>query len=174
MKLKILAIVVLVIALVTAGYGCLDSGNNVDSDATDPGERSIVYEKPAAAISNPDGPSRINITPLSYDFGDIGFDLASHDFVVTNIGDAVLNISKLRTNCGCTTAEIDKYELYPGEEAILNVIFDPQHHMSTGHFLREAFVESNDPDNPKAKVEIQMTVVGEAPDGATDMHNQQQ
>ena len=158
MKIKMLAIVMLVIALVATGYGCLDS------EAANPDEKST------AGISSTASSARIAIAPESYEFGDIGFDLASHDFVVTNTGDAVLKISKVSTNCGCTTAEIDKYELSPGEEVILNVTFDPQHHMSTGHFLREAFVESNDPENPKAMVEIQMTVVGEPPEGATAMH----
>lgn len=160
----------LVIAIVTTGYGCLDSEDRGDIETTYPGEKLVADEKPAATISNPDGSSRINITPLSYDFGDIGFDMASHDFIVMNTGDAVLKISKLSTNCGCTTAGIDKYELSPGEEAILNVTFDPQHHMSTGHFLREAFVASNDPETPVANVEIRMTVVGEPPEDANGMH----
>ncbi len=164
MKIKMLVIVMLVIALVTAGYGCLDS------EAANPDEKSVADDKSTAGVSDTTGSARITISPESYEFGDIGFDLASHDFVVKNTGDDVLEISKVSTNCGCTTAEIGKYELSPGEETILNVTFDPQHHMSTGHFLREAFIESNDPENPKAKVEIQMTVVGEPPEGATGMH----
>ena len=169
MKIKMLVIVMLILALVTAGYGCLDSEAEESAAAQ---EETVAYERSAAGTSGTTDSATIVIAPLTYDFGDIGFDLASHDFVVTNIGDAVLKISKVSTNCGCTTAEIDKYELSPGEEVILNVTFDPQHHMSTGHFLREAFVESNDPKNPKAKVEIQMTVVGEPPEGATAMHQQ--
>lgn len=182
MELNILAIVMLVIGLVATGYGCLDNeAANLDEksatgmpDTTNDLKTEDVNsdEKPAAGISNPTGSSRINITPLSYDFEDIGFDLASHDFVVTNTGDAVLKISKLSTNCGCTTAEIDIYEVYPGDEAILNVTFDPQHHMSTGNFLREAFVASNDPKNPVATVEIRMRVVGEPPVSG-DVHQPQ-
>src|SRR5436190_9168 len=63
---------------------------------------------PAAALSK-NGP-RIAFSEIVYDFGKQGVSTPlRHDFIVTNIGTALLEITQVQPGCGCTTAgEWDK------------------------------------------------------------------
>jgi rhodanese-related sulfurtransferase len=83
----------------------------------------------------------------SYDFGTIpAGTLITHDFILTNAGDATLEISQVQAACGCTTTTLDKMSLEPGESVALTAQFN-----STG--FRSAvdkpiYVKSNDPVTP--------------------------
>ncbi|MBM4466614.1 MAG: DUF1573 domain-containing protein [Chloroflexi bacterium] len=103
---------------------------------------------------------RIKITPASWDFGEIPPTAkVSHTFTVTNVGQGPLDITGVSTSCGCTTAEVDRTRLKPGEQTTLRVTFDPQAHGgSTGRFLRLVYVRSNDPERPEVQIEIHVTV----------------
>lgn len=88
-------------------------------------------------------------------------------FSVRNDGTDVLKLFDVITSCACTTAQLmasgkqsplfgmhtkSNYvmELQPGEEASLNVIFDPAYHgpSGVGPIMRTVTVETNDPENP--------------------------
>lgn len=62
-----------------------------------------------------------------HDFGNVkeAAGPVSHDFVITNTGDAPLIVISATTSCGCTTPEIPKEPIKPGATAKLKVTFDP-------------------------------------------------
>ncbi len=123
-----------------------------------------AYRYARSAPEPPAQAGRIEITPASWDFGEIPPTAkVSHTFTVTNVGQGPLEITGVLTSCGCTTAEVDQDLLGPGQQTALRVTFDPQvHEGSTGRFLRLVYVRSNDLEMPEAQVEVHVTVSGES------------
>lgn len=89
------------------------------------------------------GGARLAISDLNnmftYDFGRVPIDeVATHDFVIQNVGDEDLRISRIYSGCGCTAPRIgdvaidgagflpEPYVLAPGEEVDFTVEFDPR------------------------------------------------
>ena len=73
-----------------------------------------------------------------------------HEYIIRNIGDESLDIKRVRTTCGCTSAPVKKMHLEPGEETTITVIFN-----STRYFhktSKAAIISSNDPTRPSEKV----------------------
>ena len=81
-----------------------------------------------------------------FDFGSIleGYAI-EHTFVLTNVGDEVLVIDRVRATCGCTTTELPANELAPGESIELHAVVG-----TTGFggstISKSIYVYSNDPD----------------------------
>lgn len=48
----------------------------------------------------------------------------SHDFVITNTGDAPLIISDYKVSCPCTKAVFPKDPIQPGQTAVIQVTFE--------------------------------------------------
>ncbi len=69
--------------------------------------------------------AKIDFSKKTHEFGyiDMG-DVVEHDFVFTNTGKTPLIIHDAKTTCGCTTPEIPKAPIAPGEQGILKVKFD--------------------------------------------------
>lgn len=107
-------------------------------------------------------PSKIELSADEFDFGTIpNTGPVSQAIQVHNAGGSKLEVTGISTSCGCTTAEIDKRSISPGERADLNVTYDPlAHDGATGEFVRLVYVRSNDPDTPEASLTIRVTVVG--------------
>ncbi len=82
--------------------------------------------------------------------------LVSHSFVVTNVGDEPLNITDVRTSCGCTTAALAKRDLAPGES--VNVEATVNTTGFSGTVTRTVSVSSNDPSTPTAVLQIVVTI----------------
>lgn len=101
---------------------------------------------------------RINVSPESYDFGEITWKKVSYTFTVTNEGDDTLKIQKVGTSCGCTQAKIDKKILPPGAKAKLTVTFSPGSHKIRGEVIRKISIRSNDPKNPAKIITISAKV----------------
>jgi hypothetical protein len=105
-------------------------------------------------------PGQIELDTTEYDFGTIpNTKLVSQVFEVRNVGRGKLEITGVSTSCGCTVAQVDKHQLFPGEAAELTVTYDPQAHGgATGQFMRMVYVRSDDPDVPEATLTIRVTV----------------
>ena len=77
------------------------------------------------------------------------------------MGSAVLEIKRLATSCGCTSAEIAEKQINPGEEAELRVAYDTGA-MSGPHGKgpqeRIVYIKSSDPINPQVEVMIYANV----------------
>ncbi len=78
------------------------------------------------------------------DFGKYPANLKKEAFyAITNAGDDVLKIIKIRKTCGCSEAKVDKTELKPGETAKLKAVIKAD--SIYGPFSKNIYIESNDP-----------------------------
>jgi len=110
------------------------------------------------------------------------------DFMITNAGDAPLEISKVRTSCMCTDAVViidgeespeinmDMYmpnmhtraqymeyknwtgSIAPGESATVRVIYKPHRMPVQGSVARNVKFNTNDPNNPTVELGIHAMV----------------
>lgn len=102
---------------------------------------------------------KIEITPSSFDFGTVEFgQVLNYSFLVKNRGKEILEIKRVATSCGCTTAKIAKEKISPGEEVELEVSYDTKAMGESSHGRgkqeRIIYVKSNDPISPQAEVLI--------------------
>lgn len=69
----------------------------------------------------------LSIEHATHSFGNIkeADGPVSHEFVVTNDGDAPLIIKSARASCGCTTPVVPKAPIRPGEKGVIKVTYDP-------------------------------------------------
>ena len=68
------------------------------------------------------------------------------EFVFTNIGDAPLIISEVKSTCGCTIAKKPNKPISPGEKGIIKVQYDTKR---IGIFRKSIVVFSNATDQRK-------------------------
>ena len=107
-----------------------------------PVETAGVNEESSESVHGP----HLTIDPEEYDFGKIlqSGGTVSKTFSVFNNGSEDVIINEVLTSCSCTTAEIDKKLLRPGEQGTLTVVFDPNYHYEDdGRFFRTATIKSN-------------------------------
>ena len=106
---------------------------------------------------------RIDIEPKFFDFGVVDFGkVVNFTFKVKNLGKGVLEIKRVATSCGCTTAQVSKEKVNPNEEIELFVKYDTAAMGSGPHGRgrqeRIIYLKSNDPVNPQVEVMIYGTV----------------
>ena len=103
---------------------------------------------------------KIQIPEKSFDFGVIGpKDIVEQEFIIRNVGDAPLRISRAYTTCGCTTAEISASVIPPGKVATIRLIFDAGFHDTSGQTVRRGLIiENNDPQQSQAEIWVQASV----------------
>lgn len=99
------------------------------------------------------GIPQISVDETVFDFGerDTG-EVVEHTFTLTNHGDGTLLIDKVKTNCGCTVAQISTQSIPPGGKA--DVILKLNLHLQKGKQNRTALVQSNDPSTPNLKLAL--------------------
>jgi len=123
----------------------------------------IVLSLAAAAgyAALPETPGRIELSAAEFDFGTVpNTGPVSQTFQVRNAGEGTLHIDGVNTSCGCTSAEIARRELAPGESTQLTVTYDPlAHDGALGEFMRIVYVRSDDPDTPEATLTVRVKVV---------------
>ncbi|MBI5370295.1 DUF1573 domain-containing protein [Candidatus Uhrbacteria bacterium] len=104
-------------------------------------------------------PSRIEIEPPSVDLGDIARNggIVSASVQVANRGKRPLEINRLSTSCGCTTAKMDQSPIAPSASRTLTITFDPMVHPDQeGPLTRVVYIQTSDPKRP----EVEITVTG--------------
>ncbi|MDP2683711.1 MAG: DUF1573 domain-containing protein [bacterium] len=104
----------------------------------------------------------INISPSTYDFGDIdqGGGIVSTEVVVENKSSIAIDINRLSTSCGCTTALMSTDTLEPGEKRVMKISFDPMVHPDfRGELTRVVYLQTSDPYNPEIEINITGVVV---------------
>ncbi|HDJ24153.1 MAG TPA: DUF1573 domain-containing protein [Candidatus Aminicenantes bacterium] len=108
------------------------------------------------ALAAKKGP-RLFLQEKSYDFGEVQEGkVVTHVFIFKNIGDETLVINRVRTTCGCTAALLSQKQLQPGEQGKVEVKFNTRGY--EGRLSRYLYLESNDPQNPKAQITIKATI----------------
>jgi len=83
--------------------------------------------------------------------------VVTHTFVLTNSGDEALAITSVHTSCGCTTTDLAKKNLAPGESVNLDAILDTVG-FGGRTITKMIYVESNDPAEPKFVLQLKGTV----------------
>jgi len=134
----------------------------------------VVYDQPLIAVHEmeplnlesipflpKDGPQpKISVSEDSYNLGSIGpTDVVTHDFAITNLGEAPLTIARAYTTCGCTTAEFTATVIPPGKVSVVTMILDASFHDVRGQTVRRGIIiENNDPKNPQVEIWAQAAV----------------
>lgn len=106
-----------------------------------------------------DQTARIEVVPSSVDFGNIdqGAGVVSTTVEVKNTGSKSLEINRISTSCGCTTAEIGMSPIDPGSSRVLVIKFDPMAHPDqNGPIVRVVYLQTSDSTQP----ELEINVVG--------------
>lgn len=100
------------------------------------------------------------VEQLNYDFGEIvqGAEV-SHTFRFQNAGDQLLEISRLRSSCGCTAALLTTSRLAPGAMGELQLIFNSQGFR--GEVQKMVTFETNDPNHGAVTFSLRANVKAE-------------
>ncbi len=109
------------------------------------------------AASGPAGQATITVDAVEHDFGSLrAGDRVEHRFKVTNSGSGELQITNVKTNCGCTVAGDYPKSLAPGASGEIPLALSTVG--MNGPFSKVATVSSNDP----AHRELNLVLKGEA------------
>lgn len=110
-------------------------------------------EEPAPA----DTPEVID-DAYAWDFGEVNEgEVLKHNFTIKNDTDKTLNITNVRTSCGCTTSQVKNKVLLPDESTDLEVTFNSKGY--SGEIMRSIYVETDSLDNPLIKYIIKVQVI---------------
>lgn len=104
----------------------------------------------------------LQIASKNFDFDNVSYgQILEKKFEITNSGNQNLEILRLATSCGCTTATISQNQIAPGQSVELKVRYDTGA-MTGAHAKgkqeRIIFIKSNDPRNPQTEVRIYANV----------------
>src|SRR5262245_16894162 len=132
MKLNLLTL------LIVAGLG----GGSVSCLAQAEPPAPVPAAKSAVDTLEASGP-RIEFASLVFDFGKVSAgELVRHDFVFTNTGSALLEITAVRPGCGCTTAGTWDRQILPGKTGVIPLQFSSANF--NGKVTKSATVTCND------------------------------
>ncbi|MBI4437429.1 DUF1573 domain-containing protein [Candidatus Uhrbacteria bacterium] len=113
-------------------------------------------------LSNEPAPAHLLVNPASVDLGDIPQDggIVSSTVTIKNDGGLPLEIFRLSTSCGCTTADMDASPLAPGDERTLTIRFNPMTHPDeSGPITRVVYVQTSDPTQPEMEINVTGVVI---------------
>ena len=112
--------------------------------------------KSAAGAPETSGP-KIEFAIQVFDFGKVSAgELVRHDFVFTNTGRALLEITDVRPGCGCTTAGTWDRRVKPGQTGVIPLQFNSANF--NGKVTKSATVTCNDPGKSNLVLQITGTV----------------
>jgi hypothetical protein len=124
------------------------------------GRAALGQSPPPPAATPPAGSGsgpKIQFAAPTYDFGKIGAgEVVRFDFVFTNAGDAVLEISGVHTSCGCTTAGDWPKQVEPGKTGRIPIQFNSGN--MSGAVAKNVTVASNDKSQPSAVLQLRGTI----------------
>ena len=96
---------------------------------------------------------QIQCQEATFDFGSHdASEMVEHTFLVKNTGTADLEIKKVQPACGCTTAELDKNIIPPGDSAKIAAKLSLAGR--SGEVQKPINIDSNDPTNPTLQLLI--------------------
>jgi hypothetical protein len=111
---------------------------------------------PGMAADTNSGP-RATFSEISFNFGKVApTDKPQHDFILTNTGNATLEITDVRPGCGCTTAGTWDKKIEPGKTGKIPLAFNPANF--SGTVSKGATVTCNDPTHNSVYLQFQATV----------------
>ncbi len=137
-------------------------------EAPEPEEAADDEEAPAAEEETEDladagepavegGTPKLVVPESEVDFGTRrDTETIKHNFVLRNEGDGILEIKNVRASCGCTTTELEKDRLAPGEEVEIGALTNLRGRQ--GRNTKRVSVTTNDPENPTVHLTMTVTV----------------
>lgn len=146
MRLWIFLLIVAVLGLIF-GFGI----TVIELGASPAGTVDAAFTAHPAVVDE-HGP-KATVDSEEYDFGAMERDsYKSHTFVIRNDGHAPLTLIKGDSTCRCTTFEVEKTDLQPGEST--NVKIEWHATVPPGQFGQSAKVNTNDPSRPQISFSI--------------------
>ena len=119
---------------------------------------SIVEYFPPLSVEEMEMAPIFNIENRVYDFGRVTQGNSYEtEFILTNQGKSNLNIRKIKSNCGCLTYTIKKYDLAPNETVKLVLNLNTKDRR--GGQIKNVTIYTNDPIDPTQLVTIKANVV---------------
>ena len=101
---------------------------------------------------------RLVVDNFKFDFGQVYQGVrVDHIYRFQNIGDATLNIKKVRSSCGCTAALLSADQLAPGEAGEVKVSFDSSRFK--GEVTKTVYLYTDDPDHREVYLNLRGEVL---------------
>lgn len=101
---------------------------------------------------------RLVVDNIKFDFGQVYQGArVDHIYRIQNIGDAPLNIEKVRSSCGCTAALLSAARLAPGEAGEVKVSFDSTRFK--GEVTKAVYLYTDDPDHREVYLNLRGEVL---------------
>ncbi len=165
--------------IIGAGAAVLVLGGAIIAAMPEPGANKPATVEPSSPASAT-GAGTLNVFVKKYNFGSISMAAGkvTHRYAIRNTGMAPVTIQKMYTSCMCTTAALVKGEkksaafgmpghtpiptinvpMNPGEEAMVEVIFDPAAHGPAGVGPIERVVTIENSAGPPLELAFAATV----------------
>jgi hypothetical protein len=113
------------------------------------GSLTILFALGAALAQADTGVPRLVVDEPHFDFGQQqNNQTIEHTFVIRNEGDATLDITNVRSSCGCTVGNVSTRSVPPGGTSEITGLYNLRGRRGTQRSVLT--VESNDPANPRA------------------------
>lgn len=98
--------------------------------------RSMLQEKTDTLINPPlmkQGEQILRFDKTVLNIGTMTEDDAPkiYHFTYTNVSDKTINLTHVRTTCGCTVADVHTGEILPGESGVIALTYNPKNHPGT-------------------------------------------
>lgn len=128
----------------------------------DPANKEIKLKITGNVVNSDNAASSVNVPKIyfpetQYDFGKINEGtVVSHTFKFVNKGKAALDISDIKTSCGCTAALLSSKQIAPGKDGTIKVDLDTKNRQ--GRMSRTITIISNDPEEPTKVITISADV----------------
>jgi hypothetical protein len=124
------------------GAAALQSGSTANQQRT-----------PAVSAPRKGEPQVTVVGSAEFHFGVMQLgDTGKHAFVLKNTGDAPLSLKKGDTTCKCTLSALADRQLAPGKTTQVELEWTPKEFAD--QFRQTAYIETNDPRQPKVRLEI--------------------
>ncbi|MCX6876446.1 MAG: DUF1573 domain-containing protein [Verrucomicrobia bacterium] len=131
----------------------LASGSAWRTVAQTPSPAVLVPNTPVASQGGP----QIQFAESEHDFGKIeGGAIVKFDFVFTNIGTATLEVTEVRSSCGCTTTGAWSKKVEPGQTGTIPIQFNSG--TFSGPIHKTVTVTCNTPAQPQTILNLKATV----------------
>jgi hypothetical protein len=100
---------------------------------------------------------RVQFSETTFNFGKVQpTNVLIHEFIITNFGNAMLEITAVQPGCGCTTAGTWDRQVAPGKTGKIPIQFNPANFFGT--VTKGVTVTCNDPVQATHHLQIQATI----------------
>jgi hypothetical protein len=118
---------------------------------------SQAAQLPTSGLGPLEGGPRIAVAETVHDFGKVPpGETRQHEFVYRNTGSVPLEVTHVRTSCGCTTAGDWDRRVDPGSEGRVKVNFSTGGY--SGVLQRSVTLVTNDPQQPQLVLQVKAQI----------------